>query len=324
MSIIEPTFTIGNVAIHGDLILSPMVGYSDVPYRLICRRMGAAMSYTSSILDEATLYGSNHTNQLLRFLPEERPMAIQLLSNNADTLVEAAQRVMELEPDLIDLNLGCPARHVTRRGRGSALLLDPPLIGQMVSRLVQAVPVPVTAKIRLGWDEQTRNHLEVARILEDSGIAAIAVHGRTREQGYGGQADWQAIAEVREAVRVPVLANGDVRAPEDIAAIKRATGCQGVLIGRGAVGNPWIFARRDAASVSHEQRLAMIRHHLEMMLAYYGEQNGLVLFRKHLIKYVQGWPDAALLRRRLMTSETPDALLWTLSSWVARPLANAS
>jgi len=301
-----------------------MVGYSDVPYRLICRRMGAAMSYTSSILDEAALHGSNHTEQLLHFLPEERPVAVQLLSNNADTLVEAAQKVMALEPDLIDLNLGCPAKHVARRGRGSALLLDPALIGRMASRLVQAVPVPVTAKIRLGWDAQTRNHLVVARILEDSGIAAIAVHGRTREQGYEGQADWQAIAEVREAVQVPILANGDVRTPEDISAIKQATGCQGVLIGRGAMGNPWIFSRRDIASISHEQRLAMIRHHLEMMLAYYGEQDGLVLFRKHLLKYVQGWHDAALLRRRLMTSETPDALLWTLGSWVTRPLANAS
>jgi nifR3 family TIM-barrel protein len=185
----------------------------------------------------------------------------------------------------------------------------------MASRLVQALPVPVTAKIRLGWDEQSKNYVEVAHVLEDSGVSAIAVHGRTKAQGYTGRANWEAIAEVKDAVKVPVLGNGDVRTIDDIEAIKTMTGCDGVLIGRAAIGNPWIFARRSISEVGWDERLAMIRRHLLAMVDYYDEHVGLILFRKHVVKYVQGVAGAAALRPRLVSSETPEALLGVLEGW---------
>jgi len=310
-----PTLMIGNVPIYGDLILAPMAGYTDLPFRVLCREMGSAMSYVPCILDEAVIHGASMTDALLRFSSEERPVAIQLLSKDEDSLAEAGRRLLALDPDFIDLNLGCPARHVSWRGRGAALLCDPRKIGALVSRLTRAVSVPVTAKIRLGWDEESRNYLEVAHILEDGGVAAIGVHGRTKAQGFGGRADWGAIAEVKAAVKVPVLANGDVRTVADIAAIRTATGCDAVLIGRGAVGNPWIFQRRDIAGVSYLERLAMIRRHLAAMVVHYGEPLGVVLFRKHLLKYVQELEGAKALRQRLVTLESPEAVMDLLESW---------
>jgi len=310
-----PAFHIGTVPIWGDLILAPMTGYGDLPFRVICREMGSAMSYVPCILDEAVIYGSKLTAGLTAFSPLERPIAMQLLSKEENTLVEASRRIMALEPDLIDLNLGCPARHVSWRGRGAALLREPARIGTLASQLVRAVPVPVTAKMRLGWDDETRNYREVAHILEDSGVAAIAVHGRTKAQGFGGQADWRAIAEVKRKVRVPVLANGDVRTVEDIAAIREATGCDGVLIGRAAIGNPWNFQRRDVGSVPYLERLDLMRRHLAAMTAHYGEHIGLVLFRKHAVRYLHELEGAKALRHRLVTIETPAELLRLLESW---------
>jgi len=318
-----PAFTIGHVAVHGKVILAPMSGYSDLPFRTICRRLGSAMSYTSCISDDAVIHDSAHvsscrfatTATLARFLPWERPVAIQILGQDESLLVEAGLRLMELEPDLVDLNLGCPARRVCSGGRGAALLRDPAKIGRLVSRLVQVLPVPVTAKIRLGWDNQTRNYMDVARVLEDSGASAIGVHGRTRQQGYAGQADWQAIAEVKQAVGVPVLGNGDVRTVADIEAIQATTGCDGVLIGRAAIGNPWIFERRDLCDVPYEERLAMIRRHLAAMVDCYGQRHGLLRFRKHVVKYVRGLDGGPALRSKLVASETPEDLLRVLESW---------
>jgi len=310
-----PTFLIGQVPIYGDLALAPMAGFSDVPFRCICRELGSAISYTACVQDEAVFRGGRRTTKQVDFLPEERPVAIQMLSKDEERLVQVCLRLMALEPDIIDINLGCPARRVAGHGRGAALLRDPSAIGRMASRLVQALPVPVTAKIRLGWDEQSKNYVEVARILEDSGVSAIAVHGRTKAQGYTGKANWAAIAEVKDAVKVPVLGNGDVRTIDDIEAIKTMTGCDGVLIGRAAIGNPWIFARRSISDVGWDERLAMIRRHLLAMVAYYDEHVGLILFRKHVVKYVQGVAGAAALRPRLVSSETPEALLDALEGW---------
>jgi len=310
-----PTLTIGNVPVYGDLILAPMAGYTDLPFRVLCREMGSAMSYVPCILDEAVIHGASMTEVLLRFSPEERPVAMQLLSKDEGSLAEAGRRLSALGPDFLDINLGCPARHVSWRGRGAALLCDPRKIGGLVNRLTRAVPVPVTAKIRLGWDEESRNYLEVAHILEDSGVAAIGVHGRTKAQGFGGRADWRAIAEVKAAVKVPVLANGDVRTVADVTAIRAATGCDAVLIGRGAVGNPWIFQRRDIKDVSYAERLTVIRRHLGAMAAHYGPQLGVILFRKHALKYVQELEGAKALRQRLVTLESPEALMDLLESW---------
>jgi tRNA-dihydrouridine synthase B len=313
----SPTFYVGSVPIYGDLALAPMSGYSDVPYRVICREYGSAISYTSCILDDAVLAGSPRSEMLIDLRAEERPVAIQMLGKDAASLLRACQRVMALEPDWIDVNLGCPARRVSSGGRGAALMCEPQRIGEIISLLTRTLPVPVTAKIRLGWDDESRNYLEIAHILEDSGIAAIAVHGRTKTQAYSGRADWEAIAEVKRAVRVPVLANGDVRSVADIAAIRHVTACDGVLIGRGAIGNPWIFQRRDLADVQIAERVAMIERHLRAMAEYYGERIGVLLFRKHLVRYVQSTEGATDVRPRLVECETAEAIVDVLAAWQA-------
>jgi len=306
---------IGGVPIYGDLVLAPMAGYSDVPFRLICREMGSALSYTPCMQEGAMLHRSRRRDERTDFREEERPVALQLLGKDENQLVQAALRAQDLGTDLIDLNFGCPARRVSWHGRGAALLREPLRIGQLASRVCRAVSVPVTAKIRLGWDQASRNHCEVARILEDSGIAAIAVHGRTKEQGYSGQADWDAIAEVRAHVHVPVIANGDVRTVADIEAIKRVTGCAMVMIGRGAVGHPWILARRDVSDVAYAERQAMIRRHLGDMVAYYGERVALLVFRKHIVHYVRTMDDATSKRNALIACRTADELFSLLASW---------
>jgi len=308
-------FAIGNVAIEGDLILSPMVGYTDLPYRRICRQMGSALSYVPLVIDDVVNHHARHGLPMTDIAPDEHPLAIQLLSKDPERLARASGHLMALSPEIIDLNLGCPARRVVGHGRGAALLREPTKIAMMITRLVKAVPVPITAKIRLGWDASKRNYLDIVRVLEDSGITAIAVHGRTRDQGYGGRADWEAIAHIRQMARVPIMANGDVRTVADIDAIKATTGCQVVLIGRGAIGNPWIFARRDPTDVSYPERLKMIERHLADMVAHYGPDVGLVKFRKHAARYIQHLDSATELRRRVMLCETPEALLDALRNW---------
>ncbi len=319
----SPAFSIGPVPVHGRLILSPMAGYTDIPFRTICREMGSAMSYTPCIMDEGVIHNVDRTRPLFAFAERERPVAMQLLGKDDEQLAQAGAELAELGPDLIDLNLGCPARRVSGRGRGSGLLREPQTIARIARRLVDSLPVPITAKIRLGWDDHTRNYLQVARILEDCGVAAIAVHGRTREQGYSGRADWGAIAEVKRAAGVPVLANGDVRTVADIDAIAQVTGCDGVLIGRGAIGNPWLFQRRDIHEVGYEERLRVVRRHLLGMVELYGEPTGVARFRKHVVRYIQRYVGATDRRSALMAAETVRELLRLLGSWEPVLAANA-
>lgn len=311
----DPAFYIGPVPIYGDLILAPMAGYSDAPFRRLCRAMGSAISYTGCIPDDAVMAKGRRNRMLTDFHQDERPVAMQLLANEEERLVRAARKVLPLRPDLIDLNLGCPARKVVSGGRGSALLCDPPLIGRLVSALTTSLDLPITAKIRLGWTETTRNYVEVARILQESGVAAIAVHGRTRSQQYSGAADWEAIAEVKARAKVPVFANGDVRTVEDIETIRRMTGCEAVMIGRGAIGNPWIFRRVAIEKLSLAERLPVMESHLREMTAYYGEPLGVVLFRKHVVRYIQHLDGAAALRPRLIAATEAEQLLDILKGW---------
>jgi len=312
-------FTIGSVAVDGRAILAPMAGFSDLPYRVICREMGSAVSYTPCAADIAVTHGGSRTEKLIDFIDAERPVAIQLLGAEEDGLLRAAERAMALRPDVIDLNMGCPARKVTGGGRGAALLCDPQRIARLVRRLASTLPVPVTAKIRLGWNADARNHLQVARILEDNGIAAIAVHGRTRAQQYSGQADWRAIAEVKASVAVPVIGNGDIRSPADAERMMALTGCDAVMIGRGAIGNPWIFEGRHIEQVPYAERLVTIRRHALWMTSYYGKHMGVVLFRKHIVRYIQGLRDATSLRPALLAAETVGELFSVLDRWAPEP-----
>lgn len=305
MSAAQPAFYVGQVAVYGDLVLSPMEGFSDQPFRSICRQLGSAMSYTEFINAIDILKSWERVEPKLAFLPEERPVAIQIFDNKPRRMLEAALRVQELGPDIIDINMGCSVRSVSGRGAGAGLLRTPEKIAEIFSTLSRGLEIPVTGKIRLGWDENSRNYLQVAHMVEENGGALLAVHGRTRRQGYGGQADWDAIAEVRQALSIPVIANGDVGSLEDIESIKAHTGCPAVMIGRAAIGNPWIFSRQDRQHVSQQQVQAMITRHLEAMLVFYGPERGLILFRKHASRYISPMRLPAEQRLRLLTAEQP-------------------
>jgi len=301
----EPAFRVRDIAISGDLILSPMDGFSDLPFRLVCRELGSAMSYTEFVNVDVLQHGHNRVAWMkLAYDPSERPMTFQVYGHDEDRLVNTAIRLQEHEPNIIDINMGCYVKDIAERGAGSGMLRYPDKIARVFTRLSRSLHVPVTGKIRLGWDDNTRNHVEVARILEESGASLIAVHGRTKSQAYRGEADWDAIAEVKQAVRIPVVGNGDVRTVADIARIKAHTGCDGVMIGRAAIGNPWIFARKDREQVALEERITLMRRHLALNLEFYGPQLGLILFRKHAARYIHGLEGEALLRIPLLTCTT--------------------
>lgn len=278
---IEPNFWVRDIPIYGDLILSPMDGLSDLPFRSIARQLGSAMSYTEFINAIDVLSKHPDLARRLSFYESERPLVYQIFDDDPDRLVKAAQKLTQKNPDIIDVNLGCSARTVTGRGAGAALLREPEKIARIISCLTRSISIPVTAKIRLGWDEQSMNYLDIARIIEDNGAQLIAVHGRTKKQGYTGQASWLPIAEIKQAVKIPVIANGDVRTVDDIDRIKEITGCDGVMIGRAAIDNPWIFSRRERNQVSIIELENLMIEHLNKSIAFYGPARGLVLFRKY-------------------------------------------
>jgi nifR3 family TIM-barrel protein len=301
-----PTFTVGGIPVWGDLILSPMDGYSDLPFRSLARSLGSAMSYTEFI--NAIDVTAKHPNleERLTYLESERPVVYQIFDDDPDRLVRAALKLRPRNPDIIDINMGCSAKTVAGRGAGAGLLRTPEKIAKIFSTLTKELDIPITGKIRLGWDGSTLNYLEVAKIIEDNGGQLIAVHGRTKAQSYGGQANWDAIAEVKAAIKtIPVIANGDVKTVADIERIKRHTGCDGVMIARAAIQNPWIFSRLDRHEVSPEQFRDVIHRHLALMLDFYGPSRGLILFRKYAARYMFPFAMAVEQRKRLLTA--PDA-----------------
>jgi tRNA-dihydrouridine synthase B len=304
--IAAPAFMVRDVPVYGRAVLSPMDGYSDLPFRLICRELGSAMSYTefTNVDELQSRKPTVKAWQKLRFAPSERPMTFQIYGHDEDRLVETAIRLQEHGPNIIDINMGCYVKSISERGAGSGMLCQPDKIGRVFKRLSHGLSVPVTGKIRLGWDENSRNYLSVARILEDNGASLIAVHGRTRAQAYKGAADWDAIAEIKLAVRVPVIGNGDVHTAADVPRLRAHTGCDAVMIGRAAIGNPWIFAGLDREQVTLEKKCALMRRHLALNLDFYGSQTGLLLFRKHAARYIQGLPGEALLREPLLTANS--------------------
>ena len=302
----HPTFFVRDVPVYGDAILAPMDGYSDLPYRLICYELGSAMSYTEFTNADGILQKrwGDSIAQKLKFDASEKPMTIQIYGNDPDRLVDAAKRVQELEPDIVDLNMGCYVKDIAERGAGSGMLRFPERIAYYFARVSKELRVPVTGKIRLGWDDESRNYLTIAKILEDNGASLIAVHARTKAQAYHGNADWDAIAEIKQALNIPVIGNGDVKTVADIARMKQHTGCDGVMIGRGAIGNPWIFSGRDRDEVPLAERVALLRRHLGLNLDFYGQRGGLIQFRKHAARYITGLYGAAHLRVPLLTAES--------------------
>jgi tRNA-dihydrouridine synthase B len=295
-----------------DLRLAPMAGVTNAPFRLVCREAGAGLLTSEEIDARALVMGNAKTEMLARYLPEERPLAMQLLGNDADLLAEAARRLETAGADGIDLNMGCPVAKIVAKGQGSALMRDPLGAAMIFRTLRKAVSVPFTIKIRGGWDDRALNAVEIARLAEAEGVDAITVHPRTRSQQFTGRAPWEIIAAVVAAVRLPVTGNGDVRSVEDARAMVAATGCAAVMIGRGALGRPWVFAGRD---VSRAERAAVIRRHVALIRLHLPERLALVQLKKHLAWYSVGLPNAARTRPALFAARTADdvcALFWTL------------
>jgi tRNA-dihydrouridine synthase B len=296
---LAPTFWVRNIPIFGDSILAPMDGYSDWPFRSLCRSLGSAMSYTEFVQVEKILSRSNQPKAKLHYEEDERPVVFQIYSDDPELIVKAALLIQDLGPDIIDINMGCPAKSVASRGAGVGLMRTPLKVAKMFKKLSSLLKVPVTGKIRLGW-EDFRSYKLIARIVEENGGSLIAIHGRSKEQNYGGQADWDAIAEVRSAVSIPVLGNGDVKAVADIQRLKDYTGCDAVMIGRAAIANPWIFSGLDREEVPPGQVQQTMQVHLERNIKFYGAEDGQRLFRKHAIQY--------LMLRNLSREERKDIL----------------
>jgi len=288
-----------------DLRLAPMAGVTNAPFRLVARECGAGWLTSEELDARALVEGNARTRDLMRYLPEERPLAMQLLGADPDVLAEAARRLEAAGADAVDLNMGCPVQKIVAKGQGAALMRDPLGAALIFRAMRKAIAVPLTVKIRGGWDERTVNAVEIARIAESEGVAGITVHPRTRSQQYTGRAPWDVIASVVHAVRVPVIGNGDVRSVADARAMISATGGAGVMIGRGALGRPWVFAGRD---VDATERDAVIRRHCALIEAHLPERLALVQLKKHLAWYADGRPFAARMRPRLFTATTPAAV----------------
>ena len=307
---------IGTVELENNVILGPMAGVTDLPFRLLCREQGAGLVCMEMVSAKAVFYGNRNTKELLQVNPGERPVSLQLFGSDPEVLSDIAARLEEGPYDLFDLNMGCPVPKVVKNGEGSALMKDPKLVERILSSMVRALKKPVTVKIRKGFNDESVNAVEIARIAEGCGAAAVAVHGRTREQYYSGKADWEIIRQVKEAVSIPVIGNGDVDSPEAAKRMLAETGCDGVMVARGAKGNPWIFKRiteyletgRIPPKPSREEVKAMMLRHGEMMVEFKGEAAAMREMRKHVAWYTADWPHSAALRNDINAVETMEAL----------------
>lgn len=298
---------IGNIDLKNNVVLGPMAGVTDLPFRLLCKENGCGLVYTEMVSAKAVLYQNKNTEALLQVSDDEHPVAVQLFGENPQIMAEIAKRMEECSFDMIDVNMGCPVPKVVNNGEGSALLKNPVLVGQIVEAMANAVSKPVTVKIRAGFDENHINAAEIARVVQESGGAAVAVHARTRQQYYSGRADWNIIRAVKENVRIPVIGNGDIKCGQDAKKMLDETGCDAVMIGRGAQGNPWIF-RQVLAYLEKGEILPlpgideiadMVIRHLKDLCDFKGEYTAVREMRKHFAWYTAGIRNAAMLRREV-------------------------
>ena len=312
-----PGLQIGSVRVDGRFIMAPMAGVTDRAFRQICRDCGAALTVSEMISTRALLFQDKKTRQLLQLDPNEKPGWIQIFGHEPESMAEGAVKALEISgAELLDINMGCPAPKIVRGGDGSALMRDPKQASAVIRAVVDAVSVPVTVKFRKGWDEESVNYLDFARMVQDSGASAVTLHGRTRTQMYAGQADWDAIAQVKQTLHIPVIANGDVSSPEDARRILAHTGADGVMIGRGALGNPWLFAQCQAMDDGKEipsspelvERLRTARVQIELAREYKGERIAMLEARKHLAWYVKGIRGTKKLKAKISGLTSLDQL----------------
>lgn len=307
---------IGNVTLPNNLILAPMAGVTDLPFRLLCKEQGAGLLCMEMVSAKAIMYKNRNTIDLLKIDERELPVSLQLFGSDPDIISKVAHEIEERPFDILDINMGCPVPKIVNNGEGSALMKNPKLAGEIIEKTVKAIKKPVTVKIRKGFDDNHINAVEMAKIAEASGAAAIAVHGRTREQYYSGKADWDIIRQVKEAVSIPVIGNGDLLTAEDVIAMQKQTGCDGFMIGRGAQGNPWIFRQvltffetgELLPKPEFEEVVEMMLRHARMMLEFKGEYTGIREIRKHGAWYTAGYKNSAKLRVMINQVETYDEL----------------